>query len=186
MKSATSAPAPLTVTTPSRRARRHRHVGADAGRDPLDDLPWRRDLVVRVVGRPGDARPPPKRLATLATTRAGEKPTPSSPRSPSETTWNSTCSRSRPGTRCLELAQRSPLRLADGLAGRLDGHGGLVAHRRGRPPPRLRLTRRGSPLELGRRACRPVGRLAVRRDERRRLLGQASGWSASAARPASA
>ncbi len=48
--------------------------------------------------------------ATLATTRAGVNPTPSSPRSPSETTWNSTCSRSRPGTR--DSSSRSAAHLA--------------------------------------------------------------------------
>ena len=52
------------------------------------------------------------------------------------------------GREPLELAERRPLRLADGLARRLDGD--LVAHRRLPPPLRFRFTRRGGPATDGR------------------------------------
>ncbi len=60
------------------------------------------------------------------------------------------------GGAVLELAERGPLRLADGLARRLDGD--LVGHRRLPPPLRFRFTRRGGPATgAGEAPSRPPG-----------------------------
>ncbi len=74
-----------------------------------------------------------------AATRAGSKPTPSRPRSPSVEHLEGDRVLVERRRDQLELAQRVPLGLADRLAGRLDPNG--LAHRRA--PPRFRLTRRG-------------------------------------------
>ena len=114
-----------------------------------------------------------------AITRAGAYPTPSSPRSPSETTWKLHRRLVEPGMEPLQLAQRRPLRLADGLAGRLDRRRSSVI----RAPFFFRFTRAaaaGGRL-LGRRRSRgfrAVGSAAsaLRRRPRRAFRRRRTGF----------
>ena len=105
-----------------------------------------------------------------AITRAGAKPTPSRPRSPSETTWKRTAALSSPGLELLELPQRRPLRLADGLAGGLD----------------LRAPRSRSSPRRPSSCASPSARLRGRCGGRRRRASVVRAVAGRAARPSAA
>ena len=103
-----------TISSSVSRTRRAQPM-PDRADDSLDELAHARARPPTVVGaaaaRGASAVRPPRRSRAPACS-----PTPSRPRSPSETTWKRTLALSMPGRQALEVAQRLPLRLADGLA----------------------------------------------------------------------
>ena len=96
-----------------------RHGAPSAAQTLLEELAELRGRRARLLAAAvGGLRRSPRRPCAM--TRAGTRPTPRSPRSPSERTVNRTAGLVEPGEPALELAQRRPLRLADGLALALD------------------------------------------------------------------
>ena len=97
----------------------HRGGHAERGERPLEQRAGDAGLG-RLVGRGGAGGSP------APAARRSRAPVPACSRHRAgrvrlrSATWNRTASRSMPGRELLELTERRPLRLADGLAGRLD------------------------------------------------------------------
>ena len=147
MKSATSGPLQLTVTPPS--CSRAETVTSAA-------IPTTMRSTISPASRDASLASPAAGSVTpvvpaLAMTCAGREADPQKPALAFRDDLELHALAVEAGHALLELSERSPLRLADRLTRRLDGHGLLVAHRRVLPP-RLRFTRRGAPPELPRTA----------------------------------